>query len=372
MKLEGQIKMFFTRKKEVSLPDKVIPKIPIGVISTIPPYAPYIEDVANHPIITGVRFNTVMPITKEPIESLLKSIKRKMNGKDIWVDLKCRQIRISHGSFYKAPVGIRTYIIDGKQVILDTSNPKTTSDLKTPPWAEIKIDHKISLDLRKPVKAWFGDGHDCAYIVQIVDGDTLIMLDGPKKVVGGGESINIIDPSLKIEGFFTDLDYKYIDACKSVNIHTYMLSYVEEDSDLEELIRLDPLANIRLKIESHKGIEWVKKSYAKMREKYKNEIHLMPARGDMYNELGMYRPEKIIKPLARLVKEDPYAIVASRILTSLTNSPRPECADITDVVCLLSMGYRNFMLGDDICFNKDSLMLALDMLKAIGDEYNGI
>jgi len=36
------------------------------------------------------------------------------------------------------------------------------------------------------------------------------------------------------------------------------------------------------------------------------------------------------------------------------------------------MGYRNFMLGDDICFNKDSLMLALDMLKAIGDEYNGI
>jgi len=363
--------MFFSKKKVIeAIPSGI--KIPIGVISTIPPYAPYIEDVANHPIITGVRFNTVMPITKEPIESLLKSIKRKMNGKDIWVDLKCRQIRISHGSFYKAPIGIRTYIIDGKQVILDTSNPKTTSDLKTPPWAEIKIDHKISLDLRKPVKAWFGDGHDCAYIVQIVDGDTLIMLDGPKKVVGGGESINIIDPSLKIEGFFTDLDYKYIDACKSVDIHTYMLSYVEEDSDLEELIRLDPLANIRLKIESHKGIEWVKKSYAKMREKYKNEIHLMPARGDMYNELGMYRPEKIIKPLARLVKEDPYAIVASRILTSLTNSPRPECADITDVVCLLSMGYRNFMLGDDICFNKDSLMLALDMLKAIGDEYNGI
>jgi len=360
--------MFFSRKKEVKKPIESS----MGVISTIPPYAPYIEDVANHPIITGIRFNTVMPITKEPLENILSSIKRKMNGKTVWVDLKCRQIRISHGAFYKSPVGIRMYEINGEKIVLDPSNPKTTSELKTPPWAEIKIDHKIKLDLKKPVKAWFGDGHDCAYIVQIVDGDTLIMLDGPRKVVGGGESINIIDPSLEIEGFFTDLDYKYIEACKKVGIHTYMLSYVEKDSDLEELIKLDPLADIRLKIESQKGIDWVNKSYEKICSKYRNSIHLMPARGDMYNELGMYRPEKIIKPLARLIKQDPSAIVASRILTSLVESPRPQCADITDVVCLLGMGYRNFMLGDDICFNKDSLMLALDMLKAIDNEYSSI
>ena len=365
--------MSLFRRKEVVKPSTPIDTIiPMGVISTIPPYAPYIEEVASHPVITGIRFNTVMPITKEPIEKLLVSLKNKMNGKDIWIDLKCRQIRISHGAFYKSPVGIRTYEINGEKIVLDTSNPRVTSELKTPPWAEIKIDHKIKLDTRKPVKAWFGDGHDCAHIVEVVDGDTLIMLDGPRKVVGGGESINIIDPSLKIEGFFTDLDYKYIEACKRVGIHTYMLSYVEADEDLEELIRLDPLADIRLKIESPKGIEWVKKSYANVCRKYRNSIHLMPARGDMYNEVGMYRPEKIIKPLARLIKEDPKAIVASRILTSLTDGPRPQCADITDVVCLLGMGYRNFMLGDDICFNRDSLMLALDMLQAIGQEYSEI
>ena len=30
-------------------------------IVTMPPYAPYLEEVAQHPIVSGIRLNTVMP-----------------------------------------------------------------------------------------------------------------------------------------------------------------------------------------------------------------------------------------------------------------------------------------------------------------------
>jgi pyruvate kinase len=337
------------------------------VITTIPPYAPFLDKLASMPVITGVRLNTVMPIKGE-LSDFLVNLKKTMGEKDIWIDLKCRQIRTSHGFFFKAPEsGIRHYKIDGKDVVLDPSDPRTLGTLRTPPWAELKIDRKIKLDLSKgPVKCWFQDGYDQAYIAEVVDGDTLIMLDGPKRVVGGGESINILDPSLEIEGYFTDLDLKWIEAAKKANIHTYMLSYVEQDSDIDDLLKLDPDAIAVAKIESVKGVEWAKNSYIK----YSKHLRLMAARGDLYVEVGMPRPEKILKALYKIIKADKTAILASRILTSLREKHRPTCSDITDIACMIQMGYKNFMVGDDICFNEDSLMLALEILTAIGKEYS--
>lgn len=335
------------------------------VITTIPPYAPYIGEVAGHPLISGVRLNTVMPI-KEPLAEMLTRIKIILNGKDLWIDLKCRQVRTSHGFFFKEPDKPRTYEIGGKTYVLDPSNPKAHGVLNTPPWAEIKISHKIRLDLSKgPVKCYLQDGYDSAYIAEIIDGDRLIMLDGPQRVVGGGESINILDPSFKVEGYFTDLDLQYIEAAKSAGIHTYMLSYVEEESDVADLLKLDPEAKIVAKIESKKGLEWVRNVYPKYADSI--SIRLMAARGDLYVEMG--RPDKIIKPLKKIIKADPTAIVASRILTSLRQNPRPTCSDITDIACMLEMGYEHLMVGDDVCFNRDILLLALDIMEATGKNY---
>lgn len=335
------------------------------VITTIPPYAPFLPKLAENPVVSGVRLNTVMPI-KGDLDAFLINLKKIMGDKPIWIDLKCRQIRTSHGFFFNAPKGERHYKIDGKDVILDTSDPKSYGELRTPPWAELKIDRKIKLNLSEgPVKCWFQDGYDQAYIAEVVDGDTLIMLDGPRRVVGGGESINILDSSLEIEGFFTDLDYKWIEAAKKADIHTYMLSYLEQDSDVDELFELDPKARAVAKIESQKGLDWVKTSY----DKYRKHVRLMAARGDLYVEVGIPRPEKILKALYKIAKTDNNAIMASRILNSLKTSFRPSCADITDIACMIQMGYKTFMIGDDICFNEDTLMLALDIMAAIGKEY---
>jgi len=351
------------------------------VITTIPPYAPFLPKLAENPVIHGVRLNTIMPIKGE-LDAYLESLKKIMGDKDIWIDLKCRQIRTSYGFFFKAPEGEpRHYKIDGKDVILDPSSPKTHGLLRTPPWAELKIDRKIKIDLSKgPVKCWFQDGKDHAYIAEVIDGNTLIMLDGPKRVVGGGESINITDASLEIEGYFTDLDLKWIEAAKKAGIHNYMLSYVEQDSDIDELLKLDSEAKAIAKIESQKGLDWVKNSYHKYdHDKYDYDgdgrlmakrVRLMAARGDLYVELGINRPEKIIKALYKISKADSRAVLASRIFESLKENPRPTCSDVTDVACMIQMGYKYFMIGDDICFNEDGLMLAIEILSAIGKEYS--
>ncbi|MFA7662536.1 MAG: pyruvate kinase [Patescibacteria group bacterium] len=333
------------------------------VITTIPPYAPFIADIAGHPIISGVRLNTVMPL-KGSIEEMLKRLQSILGNKEIWIDLKCRQIRTSHGGskFFNSPQSIRTYEIRGKTVVLDPSDPRTHGVLRTPPWAELEITHKISLDLSKgPVKCYFQDGYDSAYLVEIIDGNRLIMLDGPKRVVGGGESINILDPTLAIEGYFTETDHAYIEAAKKVGIHTFMLSYVEQDSDIADMRTLDPDAKILAKIESEKGIEWAATRLGQCGP----NVSLMAARGDLYVEVGP-AANRILPALRKIIKADPNAVLASRILTSLRNNSRPQCSDITDIECMRLMGYNTIMVGDDICFDKDTLLLSLDILNAIG------
>jgi len=337
------------------------------VIGTIPPYASYLAQVMGRPNISGARLNTMMPI-RESIGEMLERILKICNGKDFWLDLKCRQLRTTYGHFFKPPETPPTaFQIDGKTYICDPSNPRAHGELVTPPWAMLGLSHPIKLDLSKgPVKCFMQDGYDSALIAEVsADGKSLIMLNGPKRVCGGGESINILDPSLEILGNLTENDVNYIKIAKELGIHTYMLSYVEQDSDITDVLDLDPDAKMVAKIESMKGLNWVNTNYSK----YKDRVRLMAARGDLYVEVGVNRPDRILRALRLIIRSDPTAIVASRILTSLRDKPRPTCPDITDIDSMLGMGYRHFMVGDDICFDEDSLMLGLDILRAIGEDF---
>ncbi len=338
-------------------------ELTMEVIVTIPPYSPFIRDAASHPAVSGLRLNTVMPV-REPLTDMLKKVQLSAGETDLWIDLKCRQIRISYGYFFNEPEGIRHYSINGTEYVLDPSRPRAQGQLKTPPWAEITVDRRITLDFSKgPVRCWFQDGTQSALIADIIDGNRLILLDGPQRVVGGGESINILDPSLEVEGFFTDLDRRYIEAARTLGLHRYMLSFVESSRDIEELLALDHDAVIIAKVESQKGLKWVKEGY----HRYTDKVRLMAARGDLYTEVG--RPDRILEASKDIIKADSHAYGASRILGSLRGGTRPSCADITDLGYLFEIGYRRFLLGDDICFHKDLLLLALDVIQSIGSDY---
>ena len=162
----------------------------------------------------------------------------------------------------------------------------------------------------------------------------------------------------------TDQDKRYIEAAKKVGVHDYMLSYVENKQDIEDVLALDPHANIVAKIESHGGLNFIRKEYPSL----KDRVNLMAARGDLFVEVG--RPHKILETTRRIVEADKDAIAASRIFTSLRNSYSPACQDLSDIGFLKEIGYQHLMIGDDICFKEDSIMSALNLLHAIDASYH--
>lgn len=293
----------------------------IEAIVTSPPYAPFLDEVAAHPIVSGLRLNTVMPI-KGPLRDALARLSSLQ--KPLWVDLKGRQLRVVGAAI--------------------------------PPFTEVRVSHRVKL--RCPADAFFSDGEEHARIAA-VDGDRLILEDGPRRLIGPGESVNVVDPSFEVEGTLTETDRAYLAAMKELGLSKVMLSFVEKPEDAAEVRELLPGADVVLKIESRRGLHLARVSGAK-------HGRLMAARGDLYVEAG--RPHEIVSAVRDVIRADPRAIAASRIFPSLARGPIVQCPDVGDVAFLLSLGYRAFLLGDEVCLRRDSVIAALNLLEAVAKE----
>jgi pyruvate kinase len=178
-------------------------------------------------------------------------------------------------------------------------------------------------------------------------------------VIGPGESVNVVDPSLEVEGTLTDTDRAYLEAMKAVGLRKVMLSYAERPEDVEEVKALLPGSEVVLKIESRRGL-------ALAREHGAGLGRLMAARGDLYVEV--LEPHRIVGALREVIRADPEAIAGSRLFPSLARHPVPEAQDVTDAAFLMALGYRTFLLGDEICLRRDSVLEALNLLAAVAGE----
>lgn len=294
----------------------------IRAIVTAPPYAPFLEDVARHPMVCGLRLNTVMPLKEGPEEALERL---GALGQPLWVDLKGRQLRVVGAAI--------------------------------PPYTEVRLSHPICV--KTPVDAFFAGGNETARVAA-VDGDRIILEDGPRRLIGPGEGVNIVHPTLRVEGTLTETDRAYLAAMRDLGLKRVMLSYVESPADVDEVRELLPGAEVVLKIESERGLAYTRQHKAA-------HGRLMAARGDLYIEV-LY-PHRVIGALRDIVTADPDAIVASRIFDSLAYQPVPESADIGDVAFLIGLGYRTFMFGDKVCFRRDSIIEALNLLEAVAGEF---
>ena len=287
----------------------------------MPPYAPFLSELTAHPLVGGLRLNTVMPLAETPGEVLARIAG---SGKPLWIDLKGRQLRVAAAA--------------------------------VPPFTEVRLSHRIRV--RTPADAFFDDGREHARVVA-VDGDRLILEDGPRRVIGPGESVNVVDPSLEIDGTLTDTDRAYLEAMKAAGLRKVMLSYAESPEDVEEVRALLPDAEVVLKIESRRGLALAAKHGASLGR-------LMAARGDLYVEV--VEPHRIVGALRAVIQADPEAIAASRLFPSLARHPVPEASDVTDAAFLMALGYRTFLLGDEVCLRRDSVMEALNLLAAVARE----
>jgi pyruvate kinase len=171
--------------------------------------------------------------------------------------------------------------------------------------------------------------------------------------------VNVVHPELEVEGTLTDTDRRYLAAMREAGLRRVMLSFVERPTDVAEVRELLPGAELVLKIESRRGLDFVRR-YGPAHGR------LMAARGDLYVEV--LEPHRVVGALRDVVAADPAAIVASRLFGSLARDPVPDAADVSDAAFLMQLGYRTFMLGDEVCLKRDTVLAALNLLGAVAGE----
>lgn len=285
------------------------------LIATLPLYPKYRTDVAAHPLVTALRFNTITPLDTG-IQAAVDGLLGVANPKPLWLDLKARQLRITQFAYL--------------------------------PESYVTLNHKIRVDT--PCTVYF---RDCASTLEsVLDGDRLL-LTRPERVVGQGESINILDDSLEVDGFLTEQDCEYVAAFARRDQHRYMLSFVHSRGDCEALWTLDPQAEIIAKIEDRRGLRFAAEEYPFMPRKPR----LMLAADDLYIHMGQNKTA-MLSALQQIITADPKAIAASRLFTSLHDPEHDRLnevslGDLAYLWLLESLGYRTLMLSDEICRLRD-------------------
>lgn len=275
-----------------------------NLIATIPAMTDLkkVEYIISCPYIYGVRWNTgiVTPYSEEQTLTILKNLTRQYKKK-FWVDLKGRQLRV-----------------------IEWGNP-CYSSIKVNHNVKAPIDSIVLLRGEKPLNLVSANGNE------------LFVNPLPKHAVGVGQSVNILGDNVEIEGYLTEKDKVYLSLCNKLGIKDVMISFVEDIQDIIEVKLINPDCNIVCKIESKKGINNLKEF---------DGFNLMAARDDMYIELE--NPYYMTYGLKKIIEQDKDAICASRIFTSLEHSAKIDYSDFEDVEQMYNMGYRNFMLCDNV------------------------
>jgi len=278
--------------------------------------------VARHPLVAGFRLNTVMPLAGEtPREALARL---SALGKPLWVDLKGRQLRVVEAA--------------------------------VPPFTAVRVSHRLRVPT--PCDVFFGDGREAARLLA-VDGDRLVLDEGPRRVVGPGESVNVVHPGLEVEGTLTGSDRAYLAAMRDLGLTTAMLSFVEKEEDVAELVAELPGAEPMLKVESRRGLAFAGRHGARLGR-------LVAARGDLFVEVR--EPHRLVGALRDVIAADPDAVAASRLFPTLSRTPVPVASEVCDAAFLLALGYRTFLLGDEVCLRREPVFAALGLLGAVARE----
>lgn len=296
----------------------------LDLIITQGPYSSFLREVASLDVVSGIRLNTVMPIRTGRTEDKLAELKAAVQPKTLWVDLKARQLRIV--------------------------------EFANTPYTAVTISHKIRV--RLPTAVYFDNGNLTGKLVDI-DGNKLILEDYAGRLLGPGESVNIIDDSLEYlePDLLTERDREYVELCRKLDLPHFMLSFVEHAQDVERLRELYPGCVVMAKIESKRGLN-------NLEEIVPVADAVMAARGDLYTEVDY--PHQIADAMKQIRQAaGDKSVAASRMLMSLLKHPMPSCPDVMDLQFLKDMGYRRFLIGDDICFKREVLMQAVRIFKAV-------
>lgn len=263
-----------------------------------------VQKVFESPHIAEVRFNTGVQTAYSIEETLniLKNLSIKYNKK-LWIDIKGRQLRVTKWA--------------------------------DPLYSCIEISHRVQV--LYPALVYFRNG-DRVNITHIKEGDKLFVDPLPRQALGAGQSVNILAKDIEIDGYLTEKDKQYLMTCKKMDLIHIMASFIETFDDLAQILQILPNAQIVSKIESLKGISFITQY---------NVPNLMAARDDLYLQSG--QNYSMLNHLKTIISRDSGAICASKIFLSLEKGEIVDFADFADLELMYNIGYRKFMLCDNVC-----------------------
>ncbi len=299
---------------------------------TLWPSFPHFPRFAVDNRLSGIRLNSAMMSNVE-IAQELELIKLLKLTVPLFFDVKGRQLRVT-----KVHPNTKRYL-------------------------DISLNHPISCNAPTPVL--FKAGEDTAVLRKVVEGGTRLIFDGgPEFNVREGESLHIRDSTLRVSGpQFTDAELEKIALVKEFGFRRFFLSYVQSKEDVAEFVDLvGSDAMIYLKIEDEKGLNYVRNDFARQ-----PNLKLVAACGDLFVEVK--RPHEILNALRLIIEKDPEACVGSRLLLSVIREPVPSLADLAQVAWLYDIGYRTFLLCDELCLKESLLAPAVNIFDGLRSSY---
>jgi len=351
----------------------------ISLTITSWPGLPHFRDFAFDPVVEGIRLNSAMVTKPELTEVIAKVASWKEKTRPLWFDVKGWQLRT-------------------EQVLYcdEAGRAMSEAELAEQPahHLELVMNHAIH-DVPLPFEVLFKAGEDWATLNRIEDDGRRLVFEpgGPQWEVFEGESIHVRHPSLRLGGYpFTDIEKEKIELAVRAGFTRYFLSYVADQAyidEFRELVGHD--AEIRLKIEDRRGLQFVEREFKKQ-----DGLTLVLAQGDLYVEVE--QPYEILDAAELILAHDPEAIAGSRLLLSVVDlgrdqrlektgaalvhrpvcrwflpydqskplgadceaNPVPACADFQQLAWLHDIGgpgqgYKHFMLCDEMCLRGDLL-----------------
>lgn len=298
----------------------------VDLLVTLWPSFPHFPRFAEDPRIAAIRLNSAMMSNPE-LDTELTKIQASPGTVPLYFDVKGRQPRVIE-------------VIPNKNHL------------------DLRLNHTVQVTT--PCTVLFKGGVDDALLDHLEeDGRRLVFQGGPRYTVKAGESLYLRDPNLQIKGnLFIPEEVTKIEKCRAAGFKRYFLSYVEQESDVDQFLELvGHDCEVWLKIESMRGLTYVEEHFRKL-----DNLVLVAARGDLYVEID--RPHMIAKALKLIVEKDPEACVGSRILLSISDGPVPSCADFLELAWLYEHGYRRFMLCDELCLREAPLSAAVNAFDA--------
>lgn len=297
-----------------------------------------------------VRMNTAHA-TEEGIREIVKNVRLVSPHIALMLDTKGPEVRTTA---VEAPIKYKT-----GDVVKVFGRPEMDSshDIINLSYLDIASDVKVGDSLL------FDDGEIEMKVID-VQGPMLIVQVQNEGVLGSHKSVNVPGEHIDLPAL-TDKDKRNIELAIELDIDFIAHSFVRSSSDVEEIQKIldEHHSDIKIisKIENQEGVdnidEIIDASYG-----------IMVARGDLGIEVPIERIPGIQRQIiGKCVKKKKPVIVATQMLHTMINNPRPTRAEVTDIANAIYSNTDALMLSGETASGKYPLE-AVETMASIAEQ----